>query len=219
MAQASRKNGKGRPRSRSGNAAHEPAVAAPARDYSIAAVGRALDLLEALSRIRAGSARGPGRRRAMHPHRRLPSVAHPGGTWFRDPGRGARHLAVGRSLGRPWPCGCRARCAGGHCHAVPRRIGQDQRGERIPSDPRRPGERDDRDLPTDPGLRVYSEVGKRQPLHAGSSRLLLAHAPEAVQTQVLAQRLPRFTPATRTDSRLDRRRPAAYSLPWLSAHH
>jgi DNA-binding IclR family transcriptional regulator len=53
---------------------------------------------------------------------------------------------------------------------------------------------------TDPGLRVYSEVGKRQPLHAGSSRLLLAHAPEAVQTQVLAQRLPRFTPATRTDS-------------------
>ena len=53
---------------------------------------------------------------------------------------------------------------------------------------------------TDPGLRIYSEVGKRQPLHAGSSRLLLAHAPEAVQTQVLAQRLPRFTPATRTDS-------------------
>jgi DNA-binding IclR family transcriptional regulator len=52
----------------------------------------------------------------------------------------------------------------------------------------------------DPGLRLYSEVGKRQPLHAGSSRLLLAHAPEAVQTQVLAQRLPRFTPATRTDA-------------------
>ena len=52
----------------------------------------------------------------------------------------------------------------------------------------------------DPGLRMYSEVGKRQPLHAGSSRMLLAHAPEAVQTQVLAQRLPRFTPATRTDA-------------------
>ena len=43
-------------------------------------------------------------------------------------------------------------------------------------------------------------IGKRRPLHAGTSRLLLAHAPEAVQTQVLAQRLPRFTPATRTDS-------------------
>src|SRR3954454_4444157 len=52
MAQASRKkNGKARPRSRSGNGAHDPAAAPPARDYSIAAVGRALDLLEALSRI------------------------------------------------------------------------------------------------------------------------------------------------------------------------
>ena len=52
---------------------------------------------------------------------------------------------------------------------------------------------------TDPSLRVYTEVGKRLPLHAGSSRVLLAHAPEAVQTQVLTQRLPRYTPATRTD--------------------
>jgi IclR family KDG regulon transcriptional repressor len=51
----------------------------------------------------------------------------------------------------------------------------------------------------DPVLRVYTEVGKRGPLHAGPARLLLAHAPEAVQTQVLSQRLPRFTPATRTD--------------------
>jgi IclR family KDG regulon transcriptional repressor len=51
----------------------------------------------------------------------------------------------------------------------------------------------------DPELRVYTEVGKRGPLHAGPARLLLAHAPESVQTQVLAQRLPRFTPATRTD--------------------
>jgi DNA-binding IclR family transcriptional regulator len=51
----------------------------------------------------------------------------------------------------------------------------------------------------DPVLRVYTEVGKRGPLHAGPARLLLAHAPESVQTQVLSQRLPRFTPATRTD--------------------
>jgi IclR family KDG regulon transcriptional repressor len=53
---------------------------------------------------------------------------------------------------------------------------------------------------TDPTVRLYTEVGKRGPLHAGNSRLLLAYAPEAVQTQVLAQRLPRFTPATRTDA-------------------
>jgi len=52
---------------------------------------------------------------------------------------------------------------------------------------------------TDPGLRVYTEVGKKMPLHAGSGRMLLAFAPEAVQTQVLAQRLQRYTPSTRTD--------------------
>jgi DNA-binding IclR family transcriptional regulator len=52
---------------------------------------------------------------------------------------------------------------------------------------------------TDPLLRVYTEVGKRTPLHAGSGRVLLAHAPESVQTQVLTQRLQRFTPSTRTD--------------------
>jgi IclR family KDG regulon transcriptional repressor len=52
---------------------------------------------------------------------------------------------------------------------------------------------------TDPALRVYTDVGNRGPLHAGTSRMLLAHAPEAVQTQLLTQRLPRFTPATRTD--------------------
>ncbi len=52
---------------------------------------------------------------------------------------------------------------------------------------------------TDPNLRIYTEVGKRMPLHAGSGRLLLAHAPEAVQTQVLAQRLQRYTPSTRID--------------------
>src|ERR1700724_4160950 len=49
MAQASRSKGKARPKARSSNGSHEPT--APARDYSIAAVGRALDLLEALSRI------------------------------------------------------------------------------------------------------------------------------------------------------------------------
>jgi IclR family transcriptional regulator, KDG regulon repressor len=51
----------------------------------------------------------------------------------------------------------------------------------------------------EPSLRLYSTAGSRGPLHAGAARLLLAYAPEAIQTQVLAQRLPRFTPATRTD--------------------
>ena len=70
----------------------------------------------------------------------------------------------------------------------------------------------------DPVLRVYTEVGKRGPLHAGPARLLLAHAPEPVQTQVLSQRLPRFTPATRTDPELDRGRSAAPARPRLSDH-
>ena len=52
MAQPSRTNGKGRSRPRAGNGSHEQSDGGtPARDYSIAAVGRALDLLEALSRI------------------------------------------------------------------------------------------------------------------------------------------------------------------------
>lgn len=52
-----------------------------------------------------------------------------------------------------------------------------------------------------PALRRYAEPGSRAHLHAGAGRLLLAYAPEAVQTQVLSQRLPRFTPATITDPR------------------
>ena len=52
---------------------------------------------------------------------------------------------------------------------------------------------------TDPGLRVYTEVGAKMPLHAGSGRVLLAYAPESVQTQVLTQRLQRYTPSTRID--------------------
>ena len=103
-------------------------------------------------------------------------------------------------MGGSGPCGGRTGRAGGDRHAVPRRLGQDLRRKCLYSG------RDGLESETvaiyqaDPGLRLYSEVGKRQPLHAGSSRLLLAHAPEAVQTRVLAQRLPRFTPATRTDS-------------------
>ena len=54
-------------------------------------------------------------------------------------------------------------------------------------------------LRADEGQRLYTEVGARRPLHAGAGRLLLAHAPETVQRQILAQRLPRFTSATRTD--------------------
>ncbi|MBV9654607.1 MAG: IclR family transcriptional regulator [Acetobacteraceae bacterium] len=47
----------------------------------------------------------------------------------------------------------------------------------------------------------FTAVGERGPLHAGPGRLLLAYAPADIQAWVLAQRLPRFTPATPTDPR------------------
>ncbi len=50
-----------------------------------------------------------------------------------------------------------------------------------------------------PGVRAYAALGERGPLHAGPGRLLLAYAPAEVQRAVLASRLPRLGPATRTD--------------------
>jgi IclR family KDG regulon transcriptional repressor len=201
MAQVSRKNGKGRSRSRSGNGAHEPAAAStPARDYSIAAVGRALDLLEALSRI------GPAPLAALADSARCTRTAgfrllrtlEARGFAIQDEARGMWRL------GARWGVLGRAAVEQGALAATAMpflaALGKTS-GENVYLRIRDGLESETVAIyQTDPGLRVYSEVGKRQPLHAGSSRLLLAHAPEAVQTQVLAQRLPRFTPATRTDA-------------------
>jgi DNA-binding IclR family transcriptional regulator len=51
----------------------------------------------------------------------------------------------------------------------------------------------------DPVLLQYDEVGSLGQLHAGPGRLLLAFAPAAIQKLVLSQRLPRLGPQTRTD--------------------
>jgi DNA-binding IclR family transcriptional regulator len=200
MAQASRTNGKGRSRPRAGNGAHEQSDAAQARDYNIAAVGRALDLLEALSRI------GPAPLAALASEARCTRTAgfrllrtlEARGFAIQDEARGmwrlgARWGVLGRAAVEQ---GALAATAMPFLAALGKTSGENAylrvrdglEAETIAI------------FQTDPGLRVYSDVGKRQPLHAGSSRLLLAHAPEAVQTQVLAQRLPRFTPATRTDA-------------------
>jgi DNA-binding IclR family transcriptional regulator len=203
MAQASRgkgSKGKAKPRPRSSNGSHEAASATPARDYSIAAVGRALDLLEALSRI------GPAPLAALADSARCTRTAgfrllrtlEARGFAIQDEARGmwrlgARWGVLGRAAVEQ---GALAATAMPFLAALGKTSGENVY-LRI---------RDGLESETiaiyqaDPGLRLYSEVGKRQPLHAGSSRLLLAHAPEAVQTQVLVQRLPRFTPATRTDS-------------------
>ena len=51
----------------------------------------------------------------------------------------------------------------------------------------------------DPNLRLYFEPARGFALHAGPGRLLLAYAPETVQAQVLSRKLARFTPATRVE--------------------
>ncbi len=200
MAQASRSNGKSRPRARTGNGTHETTAAAPARDYSIAAVGRALDLLEALSRIGPAplAALADAARCTRTAGFRLLRTLEARGFAIQDEARGmwrlgARWGVLGRAAAEQGALAATAmpflaalgKTSGENVYL---RIRDGLESETIAI------------YQTDPGLRVYSEVGKRQPLHAGSSRLLLAHAPEAVQTQVLSQRLPRFTPATRTDS-------------------
>ena len=198
MAQASRSKAKSKPRTRSSNGSHETAT--PARDYSIAAVGRALDLLEALSRI------GPAPLAALATQARCTRTAgfrllrtlEARGFAIQDEARGMWRL------GARWGVLGRAAAEQGALEATAMpflsALGKTA-GENVYLRVRDGLESETVAIyQADPALRLYSEVGKRQPLHAGSSRLLLAHAPEAVQTQVLAQRLPRFTPATRTDA-------------------
>ena len=200
MAQASRSKGKPKPRSRSGNGGREPVAAPPARDYSIAAVGRALDLLEALSRIGPAplAALAEAARCTRTAGFRLLRTLEARGFAIQDEARGMWRL------GARWGVLGRAAVEQGAlaATAMPFLSGLGKTtGENVYLRVRDGLESETIAIyQADPGLRLYSEVGKRQPLHAGSSRLLLAHAPEAVQTQVLAQRLPRFTPATRTDA-------------------
>jgi DNA-binding IclR family transcriptional regulator len=200
MAQTSRSKSKGRVRSKTGNGTHhDGASSAPARDYSIAAVGRALDLLEALSRIGPAplAALASAARCTRTAGFRLLRTLEARGFAIQDEARGMWRL------GARWGVLGRAAVEQGALEATAMpflaALGKTT-GENVYLRVRDGMEAETIAIyQADPGLRVYSEVGRRQPLHAGSSRLLLAHAPEAVQTQVLSQRLPRFTPATRTD--------------------
>lgn len=170
-----------------------------ARDYNIAAVDRTLDLLDALSRIGPASlaalaeSAGCTRTAAFRLLRTLQSR----GFAIQDEARGvwrlgARWSALGRAASEQ---GALAATAMPFLAALGKATGENvylrvrdgMESETVAI------------YQTDPAIRMYSEVGKRGPLHAGSSRLLLAFAPEAVQTQLLAKRLNRYTPATRID--------------------
>jgi DNA-binding IclR family transcriptional regulator len=168
-------------------------------DYSIAAVNRALDLLEALSRIGPASladiaeSAGCTRTAAF----RLLRTLQGRGFAIQDETRGmwrlgARWTALGRAARDQGALSAAAQpfmaelgqAVGENVYLLVR---QDMQAETVAV------------FQADPALRVYSTIGNRRLLHAGAGRLLLAYAPEPVQTQLLAQKLPRFTPATRTD--------------------
>jgi IclR family transcriptional regulator, KDG regulon repressor len=188
-----------RPAGGAGAARATPEPAKPAVDYSIAAVDRALDLLEALARIAPAplvalaEAAGCTRTAAFRLLRTLE----------------ARGFAIQDEAGGVWRLGARWSMLGqaaedqgalvATANPILAELGQ-VLGENVYLRGRDALESETlAAFQADPALRLYSPAGDRKPLHAGPARLLLAYAPEAVQTQVLAQRLPRFTPATRTD--------------------
>jgi IclR family KDG regulon transcriptional repressor len=180
--------------------ANDPFPPGPTRDYNIAAVDRTLDLLEALSRLGPASlaalaeSAGCTRTAAF----RLLRTLKARGFTIQDEARGlwrlgARWSALGRAAADQ---GALAATAMPFMAALGKATGENvylrvrdgMESETVAI------------YQTDPTIRMYTEIGKRGPLHAGSSRILLAFAPEPVQTQLLAQRLNRFTPATRIDS-------------------
>lgn len=182
------------------NSAKPSKPARPPRDYSIAAVARTLDLLEALASIGPAplATVADAARCTRTAGFRLLRTLQQRGFAIQDEARGvwrlgARWTALGQAAETQ---GALAATAMPFMNELAKLCGENvylhvrdgQAGETMAI------------MQADPSLRVYTEVGKRRPLHAGPFRLLLAHAPEAVQTQVLAQKLPRFTPATRTDS-------------------
>lgn len=199
MGTAKSSNGTSKPRSKAAalNAAF-PDATPP--EYNIAVVDRTLDILEALARIGPASlaalAESAGCTRTAG--FRLLRTLQSRGFAIQDEARGLWRL------GARWNVLGRAASEQGALAAtampILSQLGK-ATGENVYLRVREGMESETVAIyQTDPTIRMYSEVGKRGPLHAGSSRLLLAFAPEPVQTQLLAQRLNRFTPATRTDA-------------------
>jgi len=199
MPTISRTKSKSRPRAKSSGISSGGERNASSEDDNIVAVGRALDLLEALARV--GPSTLADLAEAAHCNRtagvRLLRTLEARGFAIQDESRGiwrlgARWAVLGQAAQEQ---GALAAASMPFLAALGKAT-----GENVYLRVRHGMESETIAIyQTDPGLRLYSEVGQRRPLHAGPGRLLLAHAPEAVQTQVLAQRLQRFTPATRTD--------------------
>ena len=199
MGTAKSSNGTSKPKLKAPPSSIDPFPDTPPRDYNIAAVERTLDLLEVLSRLGPSSlaalaeSAGCTRTAAF----RLLRTLQGRGFTIQDEARGvwrlgARWSALGRAASEQGALaatampilGALGKATGENVYL---RVRDGMESETVCI------------YQTDPTIRMYSEVGKRGPLHAGSSRILLAFAPEAVQTQLLAQRLNRYTPATRID--------------------
>lgn len=193
-------SGHSKPKVKAPPALRDPVSATSQRDYNIAAVDRTLDLLEALSRLGPASlaaladSAGCTRTAAFRLLRTLQGRCFT----IQDEARGlwrlgARWSVLGRAASEQGALAATAmpilialgKATGENAYL---RIRDGMESETVAI------------YQADPTIRMYSEIGKRGPLHAGSSRILLAFAPESVQTQLLAQRLNRFTPATRIDS-------------------
>jgi DNA-binding IclR family transcriptional regulator len=169
------------------------------RRYSVAAVERALDLLEALAGIGpaplADVARTAGCTRTAA--FRLLRTLEARGFAIQDSARGAWRLgARWGGLGSAASAqGALAAAAGSAMAAlgaacgetVYLRVRDGLEGETIAL------------FRPEPSQRLYFEIGHRRLLHAGSGRLLLAYAPEPVRRQMLSLKLPRFTPSTRVE--------------------
>jgi IclR family KDG regulon transcriptional repressor len=193
-------NGASKPAPKARRPLTDPFSGPEPREYNIAAVDRTLDLLEALSRLGPASlaalaeSAGCTRTAAF----RLLRTLQARGFTIQDQARGlwrlgARWSALGRAASEQ---GALAATAMPFLTALGKAT-----GENVYLRVREGMESETVAIyQADPTIRMYSEVGKRGPLHAGSSRILLAFAPEAVQTQLLAQRLNRYTPATRVDA-------------------
>jgi len=199
MGTAKSSNGISRPKLKAASSITDPFPGSPPKDYNIAAVDRTLDLLEALARLGPASlaaladSAGCTRTAAF----RLLRTLQGRGFSIQDEARGlwrlgARWSALGRAASEQ---GALAATAMPFLAALGKATGENvylrirdgMESETVAI------------YQTDPAIRMYTEIGKRGPLYAGSSRILLAFAPEAVQTQLLAQRLNRYTPATRID--------------------
>lgn len=173
----------------------------PANDYTIAAVDRAMALLEILGRIgpasladlakEAGSTRTVSFRILRTLNARGFAIQDgPRGTWR----LGARLTSLGETAATQ---GALAAAAAQRLARLARETGEVAYllgRARLEVEVLAIHQ-------ADPKSHRYSQVGGRRPLHAGAGRMLLAMAPEMIQVQVLAAPLSRYTPVTITDPR------------------